>query len=134
MSALHAPNRTRNRFVELLAIPCDVALGGDGGMLSGLDGILLGGQAERIVTHRMQDVEPFQPLVTGENVGSDITQRMTDMQTGTGRIREHVEHVKFGTSSILGDAIGMIFAPKSLPFGLYLLEIVIHIGMFFRQN
>ena len=55
---------------------------------------------------------------------------MADVQARTGRIREHVEHIEFGACGVFDDAIGMILAPLLLPFGLYLFEIVLHIGCF----
>ena len=72
--------------VELFAVAADILLGGDGRMLTGLDGVLFRGQTEGIVAHRVEHVEAFEPLVAGIDIGSDIAQRVTDMQTRSGRM------------------------------------------------
>src|ERR1700730_16094499 len=63
-------------------------------MLPCLDRVLLSGQSERVPAHRMQDIEPAHPFVTRDDVGRGVTFRMSDVQTGAARIREHIEHVK----------------------------------------
>ena len=62
---------------DLLTV--DVILRGDFRMLSGLDGILFGGQSVRVVTHRMEHVEALQSLVSCINIRSDVSERMTYM-------------------------------------------------------
>ena len=66
--------------VELAAVALDIAGGGDFGVLAGLDGILLGGKAEGVVSHGVQHVEALEPLVSGEDVAGDVAERMTDVQ------------------------------------------------------
>ena len=68
----------------------DVGLGGHARVLSGLDGVLLGGQAERVVAEGVQHVGAEHPVVAGEHVGRDVTQRVADVQPGAGRVGEHV--------------------------------------------
>ncbi len=75
---------------ELAAHVGDVGVGGDGGVGAGLDGILLGRQAERVEAHRVQHVVAGHPLVAGEHVGADVAERMADVQTDARRVREHV--------------------------------------------
>ena len=65
-------------------------------MLAGLDGVLLGGQAERVPAHRMQYVEAARAAVAGEDVRGGVAFRMPDVQTRAARIREHVQDVKLG--------------------------------------
>ncbi len=77
---------------QLPAVVVDVGLGGDGRMLSGLHRVLLGRQAERVEAHRVHHVVAGHPLVAAVDVGADEAQRMADVQTGAGRVREHVEH------------------------------------------
>ena len=71
----------------------DVGLGGDARMLTGLDRVLLGRQAERIPADRVQHVEPLHALVAREDVRRRVALRMTDVQPRPGRVREHVEDV-----------------------------------------
>ena len=63
-------------------------------MLAGLDGVLFGGQAERIPAHRMQHIEAARPTVTGQNVSGRVAFRMPDVQTRAARIWKHVQDVK----------------------------------------
>ncbi len=77
---------------QLAAVVGDVELGGDARVLPGLDGVLLGGQAESVETHRVQHVVPGHALEAGVDVGADEAQRVADVQARPGRVREHVEH------------------------------------------
>ena len=72
----------------------DVRLGGDARMLAGLDGVLLGRQAEGIPTHRMKHVEPLRAPVAGEDVRGRVTLRMPHVQPRARRVGKHVEDVK----------------------------------------
>ena len=67
--------------VHLAAVTGDIDSRSTGGMLARLDSILLSGEAERVVAHRMQDVESLQSLVTAVYVTGDIAERMPDVQT-----------------------------------------------------
>ena len=78
---------------QLAADGHDVGLGRDPRMLPGLHGVLLGGQAERVVAQRVQDVVAGHPLEAAVDVGRDVAQRVTDVQADARRIGEHVEHV-----------------------------------------
>ena len=69
--------------VHLLAVAGDVGLRSLGGMLARLDGVLFGGKAEGVVTHRMQHVEAFQALVAAVDVAGDEAQRVSHMQART---------------------------------------------------
>ena len=71
------PVERETYFVELLAVAVDIVDGSDGRMLSGLDSILLGGQAVSVVSHRIEYIEALQSFVTGVNVRSDISQRVS---------------------------------------------------------
>ena len=95
-------------------------------MLPRLNGVLFGRQAESVVAHRMKYVEAAKPFVARVDVRSDIAQRVSDVQTRTRRVGEHVEHVEFGTCGIGFHAIGFLFLPAALPLGFYLFEIVLH--------
>ena len=73
----------------------DVRLGRHARMLAGLDGVLLGRQAERIPAHRMQHVEAARATIARENIRGRVALGMSDMQARAARIRKHVEDVKF---------------------------------------
>ena len=61
-------------------------------VLTVLDGVLLGRQAERVVAHRVQHVVAAHPHEAGEDVGADVAERVADVQARPRRVREHVEH------------------------------------------
>ena len=50
-------------LVELLAVACDILLGGYSRVLAGLDSVLLGGKTEGIVAHRVKYVESARTLI-----------------------------------------------------------------------
>lgn len=83
-------------------------------VLPRLNGVLFGRQAS-VVAHRMKYVEAAKPFVARVDVRSDIAQRVSDVQTRTRRVGEHVEHVEFGTCGIGFHAIGFLFLPAALP-------------------
>ena len=95
---------------DLLAEAVDVLLRGDCGMGAGLDGVLLGGKAEGVPSHRMQYVEALHPLVSAEDVGRGVSLGVADVQPCARRIREHVEAVELRTD-ILGLGYGRATAP-----------------------
>ena len=81
--------------LELAAERGDIRGGGDGRVLAGFDSVLLGGQAEGIVAHRMEDVEAPHAFVAPDDIGGGVPFRVTDVQAGTARIGKHVQHVVF---------------------------------------
>ena len=111
--------------LQLAAEVVDVALGLDGGVLAGGDGVLLGGQAERIPAHRVEDVEAVGFLVTGEDVRSGVAFRVPDVQAGAGGVGEHVQDVvlRLAARNGLGAEGGLRF-PDGLPLLLEGGEIV----------
>ncbi len=74
----------------------DVGLGGGAGVLAGLDGVLLGRQAEGVVADGVDHVVPGHALVAGVHVGADVAERVPDVQARAAGVREHVEHVELG--------------------------------------
>ena len=81
-------------------------------VLAGLDGVLLGREAESVIAHRMEDIEALPALVAGKDVAGDVSQRMSHMQARTGRVREHVQDRVCGLGGVrLGDCM--------CRFGLY---------------
>ena len=81
--------------VQLLPVSGYVLRRSDGRMLSRLDGILFRRQAEGIISHGMQDIEPAQSLVAAEYVARYIAERMAHMKPRPRRIWEHVQYVIF---------------------------------------
>ena len=124
---LAVPVEREADLVQLLAVAGDVLLGRDGRVLPRLDGILLGREPEGVVTHRVQDVEAFQPLVARVDVRGDVAQRVPDVQPRPRRVGEHVQHIELRTRGVRLDLVGLPLAPALLPLRLDLLEIVLHI-------
>ena len=77
---------------QLAAHVRDVLVRGDGRVLAGLDGVLLGGQAEGVVAHRVQDVVALHAAVARQRVGRNVAQRVTHVQALTRGVGEHVEN------------------------------------------
>ena len=71
------PVERETYFVQLLAVAVDIVDGSDGGMLSGLDGILFCRQTVSVISHRVEYIEALQSFVTGVNIRSNVSQRMT---------------------------------------------------------
>ena len=53
---------------------------GDGRVLAGVDGVLLGRQPEGVEAERMQHMVAGHAQVAAEHVGTDVAQRMTNVQ------------------------------------------------------
>ena len=56
------PVERETYFVQLLAVAVDIVDGSDGGMLSGLDGILFCRQTVSVISHRVEYIEALQSL------------------------------------------------------------------------
>ena len=123
---LAAPVVAETNLVQLLTIAIYILLGRNGRMLSGLYRILFGRKSISIVTHGVEHVETFQPFVTGIDVRSNISQRVTYVQTCTRRIGEHVQYVVFGFLLVFGNLVDVMLFPVLLPLFLYFFEIVFH--------
>ena len=108
MVATRAVGRGQAQAPQLAPHRGDVLLGGDPGVGAGLDRVLLGGQAEGVVAHRVQHVVARHALEAAEDVGADVAERMADVQTRAARVREHVEHEQLaaGRPTFFGSARG----------------------------
>ena len=97
-------------------------------VLAGFDRVLLGGQAERVVAHRVQHVVAGHALVAADDVGGGVAFRVADVQAGAARVGKHVEHVEFRLGGIevriarARGAEGFFGLPACLPLGLELAE------------
>ena len=67
----------------------------DARMNAGLDGVIFGGQAERIPSHRMQHRVPLHPFPPGNNIGCRIPFAVAHVEAGARRVGKHIERVKF---------------------------------------
>jgi hypothetical protein len=65
---------------QLAAHRGDVRGSGDGRMLTGLHGVLLGGKTEGIEAHRVTHVVASHSLVAAEHIGANKSERMPHMQ------------------------------------------------------
>ncbi len=107
---------------QLRADGLDVGLGRDPRVLPGLDGELLGGQAEGVVAHRVQDVVAVHAPEAARDVGTQVAQRVPDVQPGPRGVREHVHREVLGPVGDLvearaqpPDGVGRVERPLGLP-------------------
>ena len=85
-----------HRVAEALELPADVvdvALDDLARVPALLDRRVLGGEAERVVAHRAQDVHAAAPAIVREDVADRVDEHVAHVQ-GARRIREHLEHVR----------------------------------------
>ena len=81
-------------FVELFAVAGNVLCRGHRRVLSGLNGILLSRQPIGVVAHGVEHIVAAQTTIACIDIGSDVAQRVTDVQAGARRVGKHVEDVK----------------------------------------
>ena len=110
--------------LDLTAEGVDVLLGGGAGVRAGLDGVLLGRQAEGVPAHRVQHVEAAHPPVAGQDVGGGVALRVADVQAGPAGVREHVEDVELRLVRQVRRAEGLVLQPVFLPARLDRLGVV----------
>ena len=71
------------------------------------DRVLLGGQAKRVPTDRVQHVETLRALEAGENVRRRVAFRMSDVQSRTAGVGKHVEDVILRQLGRVGRAVAL---------------------------
>ena len=114
--------------LELAAEVVDVGLGGDAGMLAGLDGVLLGGETEGVPTHGVEDIESVHALVATDDVGGGVSFGVADVEASAAGVRKHVEDEVFGLGGIEAvfagtcGAVGLLVGPALLPAGFEFVE------------
>ena len=91
-----------------------------------LDGGILGGQAEGIETHRIEDIAALHAAETGYYVADGIVADVPHVQFAGG-IRVHLQHIVFLTGGIGGGLKHLVGAPVFLPLLLNLLDFVYRI-------
>ena len=114
---LAVPVVAEAEHLDLPAEGVDVLLRGDARVRAGLDGVLLGGQAEGVPAHRVQDVEAAHALVAGQDVGGGVAFGMADVQAGAAGVGEHVEDVELRLvrTGPVRRAEGLVRLPELLP-------------------
>ena len=120
------PIKREADFVQLFTIAVDIVHSGDGRVLSGLYSVLFCRKSICVISHRVQHVETLQAFVTGVNITGYVSQRMSYVQSGSRRIREHIQYVEFLFAFVFSHLIGMVLCPSLLPFLFNLSEIVFH--------
>ena len=61
-------------------------------MLAGADRVVLGGQAERVVAHRVQDAAAGAAMEVRDGVADRVDLQVADVRLAA-RVREHLQHV-----------------------------------------
>ena len=87
---------------QLLGHVRDIGVGGDARMLTGLHRVEIGGQPEGVIGQGVHDVVSAHPLVAAVDVGAQVAQRVADVQSRTGGVREHVHDVEGLASAEVG--------------------------------
>ncbi len=125
-----APIVAETYLTELADVSLDVLVRCYFGVLTGLNSILLRRQAIGVETHGVQHVEAALAFVPAVDIRGDIAQRMAYVQTGTRRIREHVQHIVVRFVRLITYSIGIGIVPRLLPFLLNVAKVVFHIVKF----
>ena len=91
----------------------------------GFNRVLFRGQAEGVPSHGMQHVPAPHPFVTGDDIGRNIAFGMAHVESGSGRVREHIEDIKLGLGRVDLRTKRLMLAPVGLPLrfnGLVIVE------------
>ena len=91
---------------------------------AGLDRVVLGRQAERVVAHRMQDAAAAAPAEVRDGVADRVALEVADVRLAA-RIGKHLEHVGRLARRVVGDVPGALGLPDRLPAGLDLGGVVV---------
>jgi hypothetical protein len=83
---------TKAKASQLTAHVCDIGFRVYTRVNSCNDRVLLGWQSETVIPKCVQDVESVHAFVTRENISSYVAKRVTNVQSGAGRVRKHVEN------------------------------------------
>ena len=82
------------QHAQLAAHVFNIRLGGGARVGTGLDGVLLGRQAEGVVAQGVQHVLAQHAVIAGVSIGGDISQWVSHVQARTGRVGEHILHIE----------------------------------------
>src|SRR5215211_1083055 len=98
-------------------------------MLARLDGVVLGGQAEGVVAHRVDHLEAVTTAEVGDRVAEGVVLEVADVRIAGG-VRQHLEDVAlrlgFVEAGLPGvrNLPGALVGPYRLPAGLNRLWVV----------
>ncbi len=120
--------------LELGAHLLDIGMGPGGRMRALGHGGVLGRQAERVPTHRMENVVALRPLEPADHVAQRVVAHVTHVNPAR-RIGKHLEHVVLGPLCIGRGSEDPPIIPASLPLGLDLLvRVTVHRAAHLRKN
>ena len=72
----------------------NIFLRGNARVLPGLHRILLGGKAESVITHGVQDVFTLHAVITSHGISCDISKRVAHVQALPRRVWEHIGDIE----------------------------------------
>ena len=111
----------------------DRRLGGRARVLAGLDRVVLGGQAERVVAHRVQHAHAVAAAEVRDRVTDRVVLQVPHVGLA-GRVREHLEHVGArGPVVDVRNFPGALALPDRLPFAFDLVRLVTMLGHWARR-
>ena len=132
---LAVPVVAKAERLDLLAEAVHVLLRGDRGVRAGLHGVLLGGEAEGVPAHRVEDVEALHALVAAEDVRRRIALGVAYVKARPRRVGEHVETVELRLVRRGIRLERLVFQPVFPPFRFNGAVIVIaHFDLFALTN
>ena len=103
-------------------------------MLTRLNGVLLGGQAERVKAHGVEHVVTGHPAEAGQHIRGDIAKRVPNMQADTAGVREEIEHHELRTLAVevrvtgVGSPVNVTLGPQAPPLRLEFLGGLLIVG------
>jgi hypothetical protein len=95
-----------------------------------LDGVILGGKSEGVVSHGFENVESLHSLEPRPGVGGAVIPPMTDVQPVPGGVKEHYQTVQFFFGPGQVNPVKARFSPFGLPFFLNNIERIISHRLF----
>ena len=115
--------RGLNQF-HLPAVIVGIALGRHRGVYFRLDRVIFRRQAERIPSHRMENVVSFHTHVTRDDAGGDVIAAMSHRQAIARRIWEEIQDVILRLVRIRAGFVQTNLLPIAPPFGFDCFEVV----------
>jgi hypothetical protein len=100
--------------LEPVPVGGDRALGRLPRRHAGLDRVVLGREAERVVAHRMHDAKAAPPAVVRDRVAERVVLQVSDVRLAR-RVGEHLEDVVLGLGGIEPGLAGIRHLPGALP-------------------
>ncbi len=100
---------------------------------AGIDRVVLGGQAERVVAHRVQHALTDAAAEVRDRVPEGVVLQVTDVRLAA-RVREHLEHVGLlrRAAGLVRHLPGVLARPQLLPLGLNLIWFVATVSHFYN--